>query len=192
MTRLPRRSNTELRDAVHAGVRPGVRGENHSLVQHDADAIRHALRLVCTRLPVRNATCFWLRGRRAGKRFPHPDVIRPRCRRDYQAHAARRATAGNDEPALTAPLQWPHHGSPNARYAPARRWKRRGPSPRRPDSPGGSGSRGAGRSHHPSGLVPTVGAGRDEVCGLSGVPRSRRGVITRQGLLALMRSRLAR
>jgi hypothetical protein len=59
----------ELGEVVDARVGAGVGGENHSLVEHHADAIRHAMRLVCNQLPVRNATCFWLRGS-AGERRP--------------------------------------------------------------------------------------------------------------------------
>ena len=102
------------------------------------------MRLVCTRLPVRNATCFWLvadvqvsDSQSGFDPAPMPSRLPSLCR-----------SAGGGRECRTCvycPLQWPRCGLPNARYAPARRWMRWGPSPRPAGfTGGGSGSRGAG------------------------------------------------
>src|SRR6478735_8111340 len=48
--RVPARF-AELGEVIHAGMRPGVRGENHALVEHYADTVGHAMRLLCIRTP---------------------------------------------------------------------------------------------------------------------------------------------
>ena len=48
---LEHRHLAELGEVVHAGIRAGVRGENHSLVEHYADTVSHAMHLLCNRPP---------------------------------------------------------------------------------------------------------------------------------------------
>jgi hypothetical protein len=48
---LEHRHLAELGDVVHAGVRTGVRGKNHSLVKHYAYAVGHALCSLLNRNP---------------------------------------------------------------------------------------------------------------------------------------------
>src|ERR1700676_2479963 len=48
---LEHRHLAKLGEVVHPGMRPGVRGENHALVEHYANAISHAMHLLCIRFP---------------------------------------------------------------------------------------------------------------------------------------------
>src|ERR1700677_44378 len=105
---LEYRHFAEFGEVVDAGIRTGVRGENHPLVEHYAYAVSHGMRL-----PVYNATCFW-RVADAQVSDPNPDLIRSRCLPKYQTCVARRVAAGNDQPASRIHAWVAGHAGPAA------------------------------------------------------------------------------
>src|SRR6201987_1028847 len=57
---LEYRHLAKLGEVIHSGIRTGVRGENHALVEYYAYTVSHAINLLCNRPPVHNATGFRL------------------------------------------------------------------------------------------------------------------------------------
>jgi len=61
---LEYRHLAELGEVIHTGIRPGVRGENHALVEHYADTVSHAMHLLGNRPPLTMPQLGWGQTRR--------------------------------------------------------------------------------------------------------------------------------